>query len=68
VALQHDFSHVELATRRSLLEEQYPDFENNFWPGRWEAGCTIDEEDRVWLFGGYVTTTPNYSLERHVVI
>jgi hypothetical protein len=38
--------------------EQSPDFENKVWPGRWEAGCTIDEEDRVWLFGGYANTVP----------
>jgi hypothetical protein len=40
--------------------EQYPNFDTNFWPGRWAAGCTIDEEDRVWLFGGYARTPPNY--------
>jgi hypothetical protein len=42
-------------------EDEYPDFENNYWPGRWMAGCTIDEEDRVWLFGGYSDYFPNYS-------
>lgn len=35
-----------------------PDDENKIWPGRWAPGCTIDEDDRVWLFGGYGNTSP----------
>ncbi len=37
---------------------QDPDYANLFWPGRWSPGCTIDTDDRVWLFGGYAETSP----------
>ncbi len=29
------------------------DFANKTWNGRWMAASTIDEEDRIWIFGGY---------------
>jgi hypothetical protein len=30
-----------------------PDFSTNYWNGRYSAGGFIDNNDRVWLFGGY---------------
>ncbi len=35
----------------------FPDYQNKIWPGRWGPGCTIDEDDRVWLFGGSDSST-----------
>ena len=29
------------------------DFASNTWGGRWFPAATIDEEDRIWIFGGY---------------
>jgi hypothetical protein len=29
------------------------DYENPQWNGRWDAACTIDTDDRVWIFGGW---------------
>jgi hypothetical protein len=42
-----------------LSSWQMTEYENNFWPGRRTPGCTIDEEDRVWLFGGFVGEVMN---------
>lgn len=29
------------------------DYQDPQWNGRWDAACTIDTDDRVWMFGGY---------------
>lgn len=50
--------HWSLQSGDLANSNQYPNFETNFWPGRWSAGCTIDDEDRVWVFGGFASTTP----------
>ena len=34
------------------------DFEIKVWNGRWFPSATIDEDDRIWVFGGYSYQSP----------